>query len=61
MIQFGVVFLREDMGEHDCPRSPRVSGIAAGLSSLSCGKMVVVEVKDAWSLHSNKLFPFFLL
>lgn len=58
MVQFGVVFLREDMGDHDSPRSPLVSGAAAGLPSLSCGRMVVVEVMDAWSLRLNELSPF---
>ena len=46
------------MGDHDSPRSPLVSGTAAGLSSLSCGRMVVVEVVNVWSLHSNELSPF---
>lgn len=35
------------MGDHNSPRSPLVSETAAGLSSLSCGRMGVVEMVDA--------------
>lgn len=58
MIQCGVVSLREDVGDHDSPRSSLVSGTADVLSPLSCGRMLVVEVMGACSLHSNELSPF---
>lgn len=45
------------MGDHDSHRFP--SGLRdSSLSALSCGRMVVVEVVNAWSLHSNELSPF---